>query len=240
MNVQPLRLRSVGKLYNFIFLDELINTDKNILVIIDFREKPSNLAALLQKPNHVTVQWQQLKAGDYYINNEILVERKTAADFVTSIISQRLFHQCARLVRTNARPLIIIEGDPYATGHNISHQAIQGALISISVAWQIPVLISDNKEDTVQMMIVTAEQSLPDRLKFTHGSKKPKRLKNKQIHFLRGIPSVGSSLAIRLLQSFNSIDAVINATINDLESVEGIGKQKAETIWKFLHAGYPG
>ncbi len=213
--------------------------DKHIFIIIDYRERPSGLASLLEQHEDVTVQWQQLKAGDYYINNELVVERKTATDFVISIISHRIFHQCARLVRTNARPLIIIEGDPYATDHDISYQAIQGALISISVSWQIPVLVSNDKADTVQLMVVAAQQSLPDRITFMNGSRKPKRLKNKQIHFIRGIPSIGTSLAMRLLHSFKSIDAVIRAPVHDLERVEGIGKQKAETIWRFLHAEYP-
>lgn len=198
------------------------------------------MASLLRQNSQVTIQWQHLKAGDYYINNEILIERKTATDFVTSIISRRLFHQCSVLVRTHARPLIIVEGDPYATGHKISHQAIHGALISLSVSWQIPVLISNDKEDTVQTMVTAAKQSLQGRNTSIYGHKKPKSLKNKQIHFLQGLPSVGPSLAVRLLESFKSIDAVINATINDLESIEGIGKQKAETIWNFLRACRPG
>jgi DNA excision repair protein ERCC-4 len=134
----------------------------NITITVDHREKPSGIFRLLGSNPNVELRMDNLKEGDYVINNEIVVERKTAVDFIASVISHRIFHQCSMLNRLSMRPLIIIEGDPYLTEHRIAHQAVQGAMISISLAWQIPILISQDISDTVRMLLRAAEQSIPN------------------------------------------------------------------------------
>ena len=66
--------------------------DENIEIIADFRENASGIPQkLLELGIKTTVQ--VLTKGDYLINNQILVERKTKEDFVLSLMQNRLFKQ---------------------------------------------------------------------------------------------------------------------------------------------------
>ena len=83
---------------------------------------------------------EQLKTGDYIINNEIVVERKTFLDFVRSVIDGRIFRQAANIKRFFDSAFFIVEGkNLYNTGIDIHPHAVKGALVSIALRWQIPV-----------------------------------------------------------------------------------------------------
>ncbi len=47
---------------------------------------------------------------------------------------------------------------------------------------------------------------------------------------MQGLPDVGSARAVRLLNAFGSVEAVMTATTEELKSVEGIGPYTAERI----------
>ena len=127
---------------------------------------------------------------------------------------------------------------PFETDHQVSDQAIHGTIISISIAWHIPVLFSQDKADTVKTLLLIGGQSISTSNPFIRKSYKPKKLRNRQIFFLQGLPSVGPSLALRLLQTFGNINNIISATEQQLRSIEGIGKKKASAIREFLLANF--
>ncbi|MEA1898429.1 MAG: ERCC4 domain-containing protein, partial [Bacteroidota bacterium] len=136
---------------------------QRIKIIADYREKPSGIPDLLLNRG-VNIEVSELKSGDYSINSKILVERKTKDDFVQSLISNRLFGQCQRMKRSNEYPLLIIEGNPYETQHKVNKQAIKGAILSVSVAWQIPVFFTINKEETAEILIMAGKQMLQENI----------------------------------------------------------------------------
>ncbi len=199
----------------------------------DNREKSSGIPALLRN-RFARVQMAQLAAGDYMINDEIVIERKTKEDFVQSLLDGRLFAQCARLRKTGLVPLFIVEGNPYKTAHHIAPAAIKGALLSINLSWQIPVIKSSGKEDTANIIVMAAKQEL-NALYFVHKSgRKPKKRQNQQHYFLQGLPGVGPTLAHKLLGHFNTIEKIIRADTATLSEIEGIGKKKAERLFRFF------
>ena len=204
-----------------------------IIIIADFREKPSGIPDLLIQSG-AAVNFIQLKVGDYVINDEIVVERKSAEDFIQSLVSGRLFIQCANLSRTCLRPLLLLEGNPYQTAHKIDRQAIKGALLSIVTAWQVPVIYSKNHEDSAAMILMLTKQTLQQSHLVKFSSYKPKRIKNHRLRFLQGLPKTGAVTASRLLEHFGSIEAVVNADIKALQGINGIGKVVAEKIREFL------
>ena len=65
-------------------------------ITADYREKPSGIPDLLLKEN-IELTTENMKAGDYLINNHLLAERKTGEDFIQSLINNRLFGQCLKL-----------------------------------------------------------------------------------------------------------------------------------------------
>jgi ERCC4-type nuclease len=62
-----------------------------------------------------------------------------------------------------------------------------------------------------------------------HGSR-PKGKRKKQLFILQGLPGVGSERAARLLDEFGSVEAVVTATSEELQSVKGIGNSIAARI----------
>jgi ERCC4-type nuclease len=74
-----------------------------ITIIADNRERSSGIPQLLISRNIKTKTFQ-LVAGDYIINDSIVIERKTKTDFIQSIINGRLFAQCERMKKTGLIP----------------------------------------------------------------------------------------------------------------------------------------
>ena len=110
--------------------------------MVDDREPDSVISALRSMPG-VEISVSRLKLGDYLVDSRLLVERKTFQDFATSVIDGRLFSQAARLVASKISAAFILEGtafDLQSTG--VSREALQGALISLSLVFGIPVLRS--------------------------------------------------------------------------------------------------
>ena len=208
-------------------------TSKFISITADYREKPSGIPDLLIQSG-AAVNFIQLKVGDYVINDEIVVERKSAEDFIQSLVSGRLFIQCANLSRTCLRPLLLLEGNPYQTAHKIDRQAIKGALLSIVTAWQVPIIYSKNYEDSATIILMLIKQTVQQSHLVRFSNYKPKRIKNHRLQFLQGLPKTGAVTASRLLDYFGSIDAVVNADVKALQEVNGIGKVVAEKIREFV------
>ncbi|MCT4588875.1 MAG: helix-hairpin-helix domain-containing protein [Carboxylicivirga sp.] len=202
-------------------------------IIFDHREEASALPDLLIKVGF-NIKKSTLKCGDYLLENSLLIERKTCNDFALSIIQDRLFKQCLQLKNSPYNSVIMVEGNPYKTNHKIDREAIKGALLSISGIWHIPIIYSASKNDSAQQLFTLAYQHIKSHRGASRKGYKPKSSHKKQLYFLQGLPNIGSQLAIRLLDNFNSLEAIVNATVDELQMIEGIGKKKAERIREFL------
>ncbi len=206
---------------------------KKIIVICDYREERCGIPASLQQ-HGVNVKIESLLIGDYIINDRIIVERKTKEDFVVSLIGNWLFEQCQRLKTTAYSQILLIEGNPYKTKYSISNEAVKGALLSVSVSWQIPIVFTHDTEDTVKTLIETGGQLIRERSFIRRKGYKPKAIMKKRLYLLQGLPMVGPNIANKLLERFGSIENVISASIDELMEVEGIGKGKALKIKEFI------
>ena len=207
-------------------------------ITVDYREKPSGIIDLLQT-EEALVEVDKVPYGDYIINESITIERKTARDFLVSIVDGRLFSQLSNLKKHCLNPILLLEGNPYKTDLNFDPMAIKGTLISAEAIWYIPVVFSHSKEDTkdIILMIGKQEEAYIDVVPL-RGGYRPKRLKSKQLYILQGLPQVGPMLAKRLIKYFGSVSSVINATIQELTQVEGIGKVSAVKIREVLDSQY--
>ena len=167
----------------------------------------------------------------------ITIERKTAKDFLVSIIDGRLFNQLSNLKKFCNHPILLIEGNPYKTDHNFDRMAIKGALVSTQTIWYVPIVFSHTKEDSRDILLMISRQvsALIDVVPL-RGGYRPKRLKSKQLYILQGLPKVGPKLAKRLIRYFKSVSKVMNASVRALTEVDGIGKISAERIREVLDA----
>lgn len=157
-------------------------------IAVDHRERPSGIPKLLQQEG-CEVAITTLNADDYVIEDLITIERNTAEDFVLSIIQQRLFAQCKKLKNQLTRSIMIIEGNPYKTGHQIKIPAVKGAVLAVTAGWQLPVLRANDKQATVAHLIAIARQLNEDQGYLYSNipvAYKPRKMVNRQIHFING------------------------------------------------------
>ena len=112
-------------------------------------------------------------------------------------------------------------------------EAIQGALITVSVYFGIPLLRSMHPQETAQLMLYAAQEGRAVRINrraLQRKGKKPKDKHKIQLHILQSLPNIGVERANALLDQFGSIEAVLSATKEDLQIVDGIGSKIAEKI----------
>jgi len=199
-------------------------------ILFDYREKSSGLPDALVDAGFET-NIVKLPYCDYVINSEIFIERKTGRDFAVSIIDGRLFKQAQRMKRHLSRPVYLVEGNPFKSGINVSREAIQGATVSLQAIWHIPMLYTTNIDQSCRIIGMISQQSakLPNLVELRHGYR-PKKLKNRKLYLIQGLPHVGPLLAKRLLDHFQSVRKIMNASETDLLHVGGIGKKKAALI----------
>ncbi|MFH1728322.1 MAG: ERCC4 domain-containing protein [Pseudomonadota bacterium] len=209
---------------------------EKIEIDIDFRERKTNLIDILKEKYKFDVKEKFLKIGDYCIGNRIIIERKTCKDFIVSIIDGRLFNQASLLKNSNQLCLFIIEGEGlYNTGLEMSNNSINGALISLSLFWQIPILFTKDIYETALFLNLIASQYYVEvnDISFRPG-RKPKGKRKRQLYILQGLPNIGPKYANKLLDHFGSVEQVFTASVDDLKSIDGLGKKRAEKIKEII------
>jgi len=207
-------------------------------VAIDDRERTTRVAVVLQRKTNARISIERLPLGDYNVDDTLIVERKTLADFALSVRDGRLFTQVARLTRsTKVRTCLILEGTSEQYPRlAIPRPAFQGALISVTLVFGLPVLRSTSPEETADLILYAAQQlqrrdvRQPRRRGFRAGG-----TTRHQLLLLQAIPEIGPARAGWLLNAFGSPAGVAEATVESLEAVQGIGQHSAQRIYSVLH-----
>jgi len=204
-----------------------------IRIIADDRENAGGVIAALRELGGVNVEVRRLMSGDYLVENQFTVERKTLRDFASSIIDGRVFRQASAMARGPRRSVLVLEGavgDLQAVG--VQREALQGgALIHISVFQGLAVLRAHDPGETARLIVYLGRQAHA----WAHGSLprpgyRPKGRRARQLFLLQGLPRVGPERAARLLDRFGSVEAVATASAADLATVDGIGDAIATRI----------
>ena len=203
-----------------------------LYIIADDREQKSEVIKSLMGIENVEVSIRRLPIGDYQIDNRVIVERKTLKDFAISIIDGRLFKQMIRLANSNSKSALILEGTVSDTAEiGMTREAMQGALITVSLILGTPVLRSKDPSETARLMVYIGRQidSLVRGGLSRHGYR-PKGKRRTQLFILQGLPGIGPEKADRLLKRFGTVKAAVSASSSELQSVDGIGKSIADKI----------
>lgn len=201
-------------------------------VVVDDRERRAQVQGHLRAMSAVRTEVRRLTVGDYQVDGLLLFERKTASDFATSLIEGRLLNQAKRLASSPCRPVIILEGRVTrdATG-GIPREALQGAMIAVTLQFGIPVLRSCDEEETARLICYAGRQA--KRVAMGNVSRqgyRPRGLRRRKLHVLQGLPGVGPHRAANLLDTLGSLEAVFSAGTDALARVKGIGPGTAEAI----------
>jgi Fanconi anemia group M protein len=110
-----------------------------------------------------------------------------------------------------------------------------GALASITVDFNVPVILTRDPKETAELLVAILRRSGPRDNK-RKGRAKPKgpSLADTQVEVLSSLPGVSSTTAMKLLSKFGSLRQVFAATEEQLMEVEGIGRVKARELSSLL------
>jgi len=219
-------------------LASLNDPNKKVLVYADSREGNSKVLRALDTIN-VDVKIKAMIVADYQVSDDVAIERKTAKDFVDSIIDKRLYKQARTMQEEFKKPIMILEGDDLYSGF-LSPNAIRGALASIAIDFGISIIPTRNPEDTAAMIkrIAIREQSGKITPIQIRTEKKPVNTWEQQLFIVESLPNIGPVTAKKLLEKFGTVQSVIDANENKLQEVDGIGEKTAESIRKVLDSKY--
>lgn len=136
----------------------------------------------------------------------------------------------------------MLEGELTAlySERNIEPRAIQGALASLAVDFDLSIVQTRDDSDTADMLetIATREQTSRDRSISVHGEKSAKTLQEQQEYVVSSIADIGPVTAQSLLDFFGTVEAVMIASENELTEVDGVGAVTAGRIRDIVGSDY--
>ncbi len=209
-------------------------------IYADVRESRSGIVKRLSESARVVVK--QLDVADYVLSDRVGVERKTVDDFLESMVNKNrdLFGQLIELRKAYSKPLLIIEGSGLYTRRRIHPNAIRGAIVSVILDFNIPIIFTENEDETADVLISIARREQEDRQReiALHSGKTSRTLKEEQEYIVSAISGVGPVIAKNLLRHFQTIENIVNASKEELEKVEKVGPKIAERIRKIVSTRY--
>jgi len=214
--------------------------DNRIRLIVDSRELPTAVARELTRLD-VEISGESLEIGDYVASEDVAIERKETNDFIQSLIDGRLFVQLSALRSAYRRPVLIIEGEQILGIRAVNPASIYGALASIAIRIQVPILWTRNAEETANVLyrIAHLEQI---------GSSKPLRTRSGDArgtdaealeYILSGFPGVDTVTSRAILSEFGTLEKIFSADQKELQKVKGVGPKIAGRIRRLLTTKYP-
>ncbi|MFA7153234.1 MAG: DEAD/DEAH box helicase, partial [Methanoregulaceae archaeon] len=200
-------------------------------IVVDDRETSSKVVEILSETG-ASITLRRLAFGDYAIGDRILIERKTARDFVDTLVERDLLGQVRDLAAHALRPVLVIEGGDLAGQRDIHPNAIRGVLAAITVDLGVSILFTRDEEDTAQMIHVLARREESEGGDRKVPLRKDSRsVSHQQENIIASFPDIGLKNARLLLEHFGSVRGVIDADFSELVKVKGIGEGRARRIF---------
>ncbi len=211
----------------------------SIQVYADSREAKSGVVKKLFDMG-VGINTGNLEVADYVLSDRVAVERKSVDDFIESLIKkEKLFNQLFRLKRSYYKPILLIEGDNIYK-RAVNPNAVRGALAAITIDMGIPILFTRSPDETADMLasIASREQKYKHREASPHADKSKRSLQEQQEYVVAAISNIGPVIAKNLLEHFGTVEAIVNASEEELVKVSNVGKKTAERIKELLTTPY--
>ena len=113
-------------------------------------------------------------------------------------------------------------------------------IANIIVSYGIPIIQTKTQLETASLLYIIAKREQDEFHKdfMPHAEKRVTDTRRLQEYIISSLPGIGATLAKPLLSHFRTIKNIVNASIEELMKVEGIGKKKAEEIARILDEIY--
>jgi ERCC4-type nuclease len=212
--------------------DSMTIADAPVRIVADDRERAGGVIAHLRQRDDVLLAVDRLGVGDFWIEDDFVVERKTIRDFAISLVDGRWFKQCSAMAAGPRRGVVVLEGTmSEAADLQITRDSLQGALITISVFFGVAVVRALDVRETSRLLVYLGRQARRSAHGMLHRpGYRPKGKRARQSFILQGLPGVGPERANILLTHFGSVERVVVASAAELAAVEGIGDKTATRI----------
>ena len=210
--------------------EERLNSNNKI--IVDHRERKSGIVEDLINEG-LEIEFKLLEVGDYIVKN-VIIERKTVFDFISSMINKRLIRQLTELQQYEDK-LLIIEGneenelysEEFSGG--MHPNSIRGFIVSILINYKVPIVFTKNSKDTAKFLsIINRRKKQEIGLSFSRkGLTEEERIRL----ILESFPGIGPKSSKKLIEKFGSLKEIFKLTEKELK--EFLGK-KGEKISEIL------
>ena len=211
---------------------------EKVKIIIDNRE--SGLFDEYLEEKGAVVKRQFLEVGDFLCSSRLAVERKTRADFESSIIDGRLFSQLQELKTNYPAVVLVVEGKKGEAPERIKKEALLGAYATIMADYSVSLIFTKDMEGTAELLFSLGKHEQIARKHPLRVFAKRKTLTPSQTQrsVIEMLPMVGPKLAQALLLHFGNVRNIINASEKELEEVPGLGKKRIKVIKSLLVYDY--
>lgn len=212
--------------------------ESNIIIVADHREKGSPVLKALRSMG-VSIDLKQLQVGDFVVSGDACVEYKQYSDLLGSIVDGRLLVQLRSLAQYK-KPILLLEGDATpASLRRVDKAAIQGMITTIALSYRIPIIRTFSSLESAQYLQTMARREQEDSgQEFTFHSAKPLTDKEQLEYVVSSLPNIGGALAKALLNHFDSLQALLSASLDDFLSVPKIGEKKAKELKRLFSLSY--
>lgn len=211
-----------------------MSDETTITILADTSERDSPiLPQLTSLGAHVRIG--DLEAGSYVVSGAIAVLQLSAVEFVQGIVDGSLFHKAGKMKLNFVRSVFMVDGDIYSTRIAIARDAIEGAVAFLICVEGASVLYVRNTAVAASQLYRLAKQAQKN-LGFDMAFQRAKVASGREeaLFTLESVPGIGPSTAPKALDRFRSVFAFVNASIQQLTAVPGIGSKKAERIYNSL------
>jgi ERCC4-type nuclease len=209
-------------------------------VTIDDREPASLVRAVREHPDVLSVEVRRLPAGDIAIDG-VGFERKTLRDYVNAAMgrsSPDLDDQVRRLGERYDHAYVLLEGnldeiEGLRTG--VPASAIRGSIASVTARHGAPVLPCADRDRLVDMATRLGRKHLEEpsarRLPTGPVAGRDEPTAKRMYACIDGI---GPALAETVHESYPSMEALLAASVEELQAIEDIGEGRARRIHEAL------
>lgn len=202
-----------------------------IIVVCDSRELASGVPDRLAVAG-VQVEVRPLLAGDYLISAAFAVERKTAKDFVNSLLNGRLLAQLEALAATCEYAVLLVEGELHL-GQRLKMPMLARFYHWVSMRPNLTLLWTNNSGQTASLLrLLATEEQSARAIAAATVARVQVATAREPLDVLRALPAVGPVAAAKLLDRFGCVSAAMSASEADLQSV--LGAKRGRVVYDLV------
>jgi Fanconi anemia group M protein len=198
------------------------------ILYLDFRE-----VSLLDEFKNLgyKVVVTELPIGDI-VYNGICFERKTIDDLLASIFDGRWKRQLYDMRKNYDKSYVVVSGD-WILVPNKYQNNVMGAITLAIVKFSVPVIFTGNEKNLVYCIHKIIEKSEYSTINPILEVKKSHE--DVVLSILSQIPGFSESRALIVLNNYKTIEDLVNASVDDLKKLGGIGEKLSQNLYRALH-----